>query len=85
MRSPGRKVAKSIPTMFWSTPQFTVSQEKWRRQRDAEAAAAYEAALAPARRPSRDPARVPYPKAVLDALAAYDEIVHAYSSRIWPL
>lgn len=61
----------------------TITREALLAQRNAEADAAYEAALAPARRPWGSADRVPYPAAGASALAAYDAVVARYHDRLF--
>jgi hypothetical protein len=54
------------------------TQQETLSERNAKADAAYEKALAPARLSLGNPKRVPYPKAVKAALAAYDAVIEGY-------
>lgn len=47
-------------------------------KRNAQADAAYERELAPARLSLSNPKRVPYPEAVKNALAAYDAVIEKH-------
>lgn len=47
-------------------------------RRNAQANAAYEKALAPARLSLKNPKRIPYPVAIKNAIAAYDAVIERY-------
>ena len=53
-------------------------------KRNQLADAAYDKALAPARRALNDTSRVPYPDAIKTALAAYDSVIVKYQPMLWP-
>lgn len=69
-----------VPTIYVTTLAAARQRAEELGQRNAEAEAAWDAALAPSRLPLGHPDRVPYTETVKAALSAYDEVIERWRS-----